>query len=180
MKPHRWFTSVIFAVAFGGIAAGQEGDFDGDGELAEADVEILMDAIKNRSDDPKFDVEKRFGPLNHEDLVFWVHELKGSWIGDANFDGEFNTSDFIQVFQFGKYETGEAAVWSDGDWSADDLFNSGDLVTAFASGGFERGPRKSVSVPEPDRRLAIGLIFGLAGVRHFRRRIDAVGSHSQL
>ena len=62
-------------------------------------------------------------------------------MGDSNLDGEFNSSDFVFVFTAGKYETGEAATWGEGDWDGNQLFESTDFVAAFSAGGYEVGPR---------------------------------------
>ena len=79
--------------------------------------------------------------INYDDRLMWVHELKNTWIGDANLDLEFNSADWVQVFAAGKYETGEEAGWEQGDWSGDHTFSSGDLAAAFVDGGYEQGPR---------------------------------------
>jgi hypothetical protein len=50
--------------------------------------------------------------------------------GDANLDGDFNSIDLVQVFRAGKYETSQAAAWSDGDFNLDGRFNSQDLIAA--------------------------------------------------
>ena len=72
-------------------------------------------------------------------------DVKRTWYGDADFNGEFNSSDFVQVFQAGKYEqgwltesgwaVGALAGWSEGDWNGDGLFDSSDFITAFQDGG---------------------------------------------
>lgn len=67
-------------------------------------------------------------------------------IGDANFDGAFNETDIVQVFQVGKYETGAQASWSEGDWNCDGQFDSADIVTAFRGGRY-RQPAVSTSQP---------------------------------
>ena len=81
----------------------------------------------------------------------WTSQLKNTWIGDANLDLEFNSSDMVQVFVAGKYETGEDANWDAGDWNGDRKFNSGDMVAAFVAGGYEKGKRGAAAnaVPEP-------------------------------
>ena len=66
----------------------------------------------------------------------WVDDLKNTWIGDANLNGEFNSGDMVQVFARGKYETLETAGWEDGDFNGDTLFGSGDMVAAFVGGGY--------------------------------------------
>jgi len=60
--------------------------------------------------------------------------------GDANLDGQFNSSDFLTVFQAGKYETGEFAGWAEGDWNDNAKFESGDLIEALQTGTYELPP----------------------------------------
>ena len=87
-----------------------------------------------------------------------IEIVKRDWIGDANMDGEFNSGDFVAVFQAGKYETGEIAAWSQGDWNGDRVFDSGDFVAAFQDGGYEMGPRSiTAAVPEPSGCLFVTL-----------------------
>jgi hypothetical protein len=60
--------------------------------------------------------------------------------GDANLDGAFNSSDLVQVFQAGKYESLLDAEWGEGDWNFDGLFDSKDLVGALQQGAYLGGP----------------------------------------
>ena len=83
-------------------------------------------------------------------------------------DGEFSSSDFVAVFAAAKYETGQPANWSEGDWNGDGEFSSSDFVAAFSGGGYELGPRDPAVVPEPS---TLGLILiGLCGLVSRRRR----------
>jgi hypothetical protein len=79
-----------------------------------------------------------------EDHRVWVDELKHTWFGGANLDGEFNSEDLVQVLAANKYEATERdcfgniinpASWTEGDWNADGEFTSSDLVVALADGG---------------------------------------------
>lgn len=90
----------------------------------------------------------------------YIHDVLGTWIGDSNLDGEFNSSDFVAVFTAGEYEDTIAgnSVWATGDWNGDGDFNSSDFVVAFSDGGFELGPRGVASVPEP----AVGILLLIA------------------
>ena len=129
--------------------AGQPGDFNGDGVLGAADLDEMAIAMSNPPADQKYDVNND-GQVNFEDREYWVGELKNTWIGDTNLNGEFDSNDFVQVFSAGKYESGAAAGWEEGDWDGNRLFESGDFVAAFADGGYEIGPRPDVAaVPEP-------------------------------
>jgi hypothetical protein len=56
--------------------------------------------------------------------------------GDANLDGRFDQQDLIQVFQAGKYETGQPATLSEGDFDGDGRFDSSDLVAAMQAGTY--------------------------------------------
>ena len=58
--------------------------------------------------------------------------------GDSNSDGVFDSADFVEVFQFATYETGQAATLAEGDWNGDGFFNSSDFVHAFTSGRYEQ------------------------------------------
>lgn len=57
--------------------------------------------------------------------------------GDVNHDGCFNSSDMVQVFSIGKFETCQFATYDEGDWNGDGVFNSSDLVLAFQRGTYE-------------------------------------------
>ena len=57
--------------------------------------------------------------------------------GDANRDGIFDSTDLVQAFQFGLYETTQFATWASGDWDFDGLFDSSDLVLAFQQGNYQ-------------------------------------------
>ena len=91
------------------------------------------------------------GATDLADRTLWVETLANTFMGDSNYDGQFNSSDFVTVFGAAKYETGEAATWEQGDWNGDGLFNSTDFVAAFAGGGYEQGERDGglQTVPEP-------------------------------
>jgi hypothetical protein len=92
--------------------------------------------------------------------------------GDANGDGLFNSTDLVHVFQFGKYQTGQPALWSEGDWNGDGYFDTSDLVLAFQSGGYasDATPRAVPSsdvdqVSQPLVAAAVDELFTVKGVR---------------
>ena len=116
----------------------------------------------------RFD-ENGDGAVNYLDREIWVVSHANTWVGDANLDGEFNSTDFVEVFTAGKYETGQAAGWGEGDWDGDLQFNSSDFVAAFTNGGYEVGPRAAVNaVPEPTT-LAMFVLGMLAMIGKYRR-----------
>ena len=131
------------------------GDFDDNGTLDVEDIWRLSTSINAASADPVFDLNADTA-VDDRDLQFWIHNLKDTWIGDANLDGEFNSSDLVAVLAIGKYEQDIDAKWSEGDWTADMRFSTADLVVALQDGGFEQGPRAATkAVPVPPTALLL-------------------------
>ena len=96
-------------------------------------------------------------------------QQKRTWYGDANLDGEFDSRDLSQVLAAGKYETGQATGWDEGDWNGDVHFGTGDFVTALIEGGYERGPKQPIAaVPEPTSALLF--VISLIGIVASGRR----------
>ena len=145
-----------------------DGDLNYDSTVDMEDLDILNRNIAIGSTNSRLDLND--DDLNDlSDVHYWVTELKNTWIGDANLDGEFNSGDFVEVFTAGKYETDEIARWSEGDWNSDERFDSSDFVVAFQGGGYEAGPRlATAAVPEPSANaMAIPFLCGL--IRLVRR-----------
>jgi protocatechuate 3,4-dioxygenase beta subunit len=71
-------------------------------------------------------------------------------MGDSNGDGKFNSSDLVQAFQRGKYETRLPADWQDGDWNHDGRFDTRDLVSAFISSIYS-----ATALPDGDAGLSL-------------------------
>ncbi len=145
------------------------GDYDTDDLLTIDDVNGLMTKIRTRLytltwiPDRAFDLNADTR-IDAADLAQWVHDLRGTFFGDATLDGVFDSTDLVQVFAAGKYETGRLAQWHEGDWDADGAFNTADLVAAFRDGGYDRPAALPIrEVPEPST-LAIVTIAALLGV----------------
>ena len=158
---------LAFAMSLGDLT----GDYNNNGELDTGDLDLQAIAIVNGGG-PEYDLNND-GSINFADREVWVNDLKKTWIGDANLDLEFNSSDMVQVFAKGKYELQEDAKWEEGDWTGDLRFNSGDMVAAFAAGGYEQGQKPAVAasaVPEPST-WALALLAALGCLGGRRRRI---------
>ena len=155
----------FFSYELGDVAI--RGDFDANGELDLSDLLQMTDAISagNGTSDLDLNGDESF---DKQDLSIWIQDLKRTWFGDSNLDGEFNSRDFVQIFTAGKFEQDIQANWSEGDWNADQRFDSSDLVEAFTDGGFEIGPRSpNQIVPEPLGSCSVILaVFAI----HIRRR----------
>ncbi|MCA9216323.1 MAG: PEP-CTERM sorting domain-containing protein [Planctomycetales bacterium] len=144
---------------------GLPGDFNNDGELNVIDIELLSAEVRAETNNLDFDVNND-KVVNGQDRSVWVKELKHTWFGDANFDGEFNSSDFVTVFSAGLYEKEGSADWGQGDWNGDGKFDSSDFVSAFSDGGYEQGPVPP-AVPEPS---SLALLTGGLVIFALRRR----------
>jgi outer membrane protein assembly factor BamB len=146
-------------------------DVNADGEVNAADIDELSAAMRGASTDLIYDINHDES-VDNLDLSIWIEALLHTYRGDANLDGEFNSSDMVAVFQAGQYEDtiGANSIWATGDWDADGDFTSGDLVAAFQEGGYELGPRLATrAVPEPMSVLVV--LAGWIGVS-VRRRHD--------
>jgi hypothetical protein len=131
-------------------------DFNGDGVLDVEDLNLMLAEVNAGTHRSEFDMDDD-GLVNAADIKVYVEspDKLNTFIGDANLDLEFNSSDMVQVFAQGKYETGRQAMWEEGDWTGDLVFDSSDMVAAFVGGGFELGPRSTAVVPEPKTAVLI-------------------------
>ena len=153
-------------IQFGDVSV--MGDYNNNGELDTGDLDLQAEAIAGGQDPPEFDLNGDGVVDADGDRIFWLHELKKTYVGDADLDGLFDSQDFVAVFVTGKYETGDKALWSEGDWNADLLFDSGDFVAAFVDGGYEMGefPGAVKAVPEPTSVVLLTLaLLGLVATR---------------
>ena len=145
------------------------GDFDLNDVLDVVDIDLLATLLdrgeitcpcKGDTFLP-FSLDGKLG-IGADDFHFWVKELKNTYFGDANLDGEFNSADLVQVFQANEYEDDldNNSGWADGDWNADREFTSSDLVAAFQDGGYGHGPRIAARmVPEPSHTMILCIGF---------------------
>ena len=105
-----WRNSTAFAnLAFVGPFTGVEtqGDYNNNGELDAGDLDLQAQAIQ--SQDLAFD-ENQDGVVDINDRSVWLDDFKNTWMGDADLNGQFNSSDFVIVFTAGRYETGQACA----------------------------------------------------------------------
>jgi hypothetical protein len=145
------------------------GDLNGNGVLDIGDIDDLTVQSAGGNNPPKYDLNADT-LVNSLDVNVWVKDLFETWIGDANLDREFSSTDLVAVLASGTYEANLDSVWSTGDFDGDGRTNSSDLVAALADGGYEQGPRTDVAaVPEP---TPLGLLlFGCVAMLGNRRTL---------
>ena len=143
------------------------GDWNGDQLLDAIDVDLLAAEIRAGTHRLDYDLN-RDSLVNRADVMVWISQLKQTWLGDADLDGLFDSSDLVTVFRAGEYEDrikGNSG-WADGDWDGNGDFESADFVVALSDGGYEKGPRRAVAtVPEPTGLGLVGLVCILASRR---------------
>jgi hypothetical protein len=163
-------TNGILAVTSGGVVVG---DFNGNGVLDAADINDLTGQSAGGLNNAAYDLNSD-ALVNAQDVDVWISTLFNSWMGDANLDGEFSSSDLVDVLAAGTYEVDVDSVWTTGDFNGDGRTNSSDLVAALAGGGYEAGPRAAVAVanvPEPTAFSLWIVLTSITGlwVRKLRR-----------
>ena len=147
------------------------GDANQDGDFDRYDIVQVLQAGKYLTDEPAtwgdgdwngwLEGEGTLGSPSPGDGVFDEFDLTialwDNWYveqqsrltlqaGDADQDGDYDQYDIVQVLQAGKYLTGKAATWGEGDWNGapggsvgnppagDGIFNQLDLIAALSSG----------------------------------------------
>ena len=152
----------------------QPGDLNQNMQIDSGDIDLIGAAIRHNvwADPLDMDEDGVVGPNDFDVLLKNILQV---WRGDSNLDGEFNSSDLVDVFKAGEYDDAlrDNSGWADGDWDGDGDFLSGDLVVAFQEGGYEQGPREQlVTVPEPAGILLIfPVTVGLLLVPRTRRKL---------
>ena len=136
------------------------GDFDGDGQLTAADMDLLSQAVRAGDADSTFDVNGD-DRVDASDRERWVRELAGTTFGDANLDHEVGFADFLLLSN----GFGTAAGWGHGDFD-------GDGETAFPDFlllAEHFGATQASAVPEPSCATLI-VMMALAGAVMRRAR----------
>ena len=165
-----WAVDNIEVTADAG-GGGAPGDFDNDGQLTAADIDLLSAEVRAGTNNAQYDLNGD-AAVDDDDRQVWVGSLRNTYFGDADLDSEFTSGDLVLMLSSGTYEADVASGWESGDFNGDGRTDSSDLVTALADGGYEVGPRAAVSaVPEPSSFVL--WVGGLAATLR-RRRKDSV------
>ena len=147
------------------------GDYNANGAIDGNDIDLMTAEFSSPDPNGIFDLDGD-GRLTEADRTAFVTQVIGTYFGDSNLDGEFNSADFVAVFRAAEYEDEipKNSTWTTGDWNGDGDFDSSDFISAFEHAGYERGPRAALAgVPEPPGALCLLVVLVLA-VGTLRRR----------
>jgi formylglycine-generating enzyme required for sulfatase activity len=133
-------------------------DLDGNERVNAADIDLLSDQVSARTLNTAYDLDGN-GMVDEDDRSVWVEDLVGTYFGDSNLDGRFDSSDLVDVLEAGHYEDSLLlnSGWSTGDWDGNREFTSRDFVFVLQKGGYEAGQRAAAPIPEPSAACIMGL-----------------------
>ncbi len=103
---------------------GTAGDFDGDQDLDGNDVDALSAAAAAGTNNPLFDVTGD-GLVNVQDVNYWVTQLKGTILADANLDSVVDGVDYI-AWNIHKFMPD--THWTHGNFNADTVVDGQDFI----------------------------------------------------
>ena len=140
------------------------GDFDYDGALTAADIDLLTRVTLVETHPFIFNLnqsDSRF--VDGEDRRIWVEDLFDTEFGDANLDGLVDETDFA-IWDANKFTAG--TTWGTGDFNGDGLTDVSDFNLWNANRGSDAN---AIAVPEPSTFVLYLSAFGLMIARGRRR-----------
>ena len=147
-------------------ASGIPGDYDGNSILTAVDLDILAEGIRDGSQNEIFDTNID-GTVSHADFDFWVAELFGTLLGDANLNREVEIEDFLSLSR----RFSQPGGWQSGDFNGDGVILFDDFVLFARNYGLSRNMDTAfAAVPEPSGlKLLISFAFFVPIVRFVKR-----------
>ena len=138
------------------------GDFDFDGQLDAADIDLLSRQIVGDTGRLSFDVDED-GVLSSDDVDSLL-SMASRLNGDADFDGEVAFADFLIVSaNFGQSD--DQLRWSTGDFDSDGAVAFRDFLIVSRNFG-----QSSILVPVPEPTCSLLVAFGFCAVLSTRVR----------
>lgn len=142
------------------------GDFNHNGELDAADVDLLSTEVVNESHAVGFNLAGD-ALVDGVDRVFWVETLKSTFFGDADLNGTVAFNDFLTLS--GNF--GQPGGWSAGDFNGNKEIDFADFLMLSSNFGAPQAAAAAVSVPEPIG-LSATVGFALAGLALRKRSVN--------
>jgi hypothetical protein len=149
------------------------GDFDGDGHVNAADIDILADAIAAGLTDSRYDINGD-SAVDAQDLISHIATLVertdggiGAYRGDFNLDGFVDATDLaVLKANFG---SADGLGFASGNCNTDDLIDATDLAILKATFGFSGTPGDGANPPAIPEPTTLSLL-ALGAVAILRRR----------
>ena len=135
--------SVILQLTSPPIVMSVMGDFNSSGDLDTGDIDLLSVAIREGAAGGEFDLTGD-GTIGNADHTFWVEEVFGTFLGDANLDRQVGFSDFLLL----SANFSNQAGWAGGDFDGNGLSEFTDFLLLSANFG-NSNTATTVTVPEP-------------------------------
>ena len=158
---------LIGGLTFDSVGVAVDADFNDDGSIDTADIDILVTGIAAGTTDPALDLDGD-GAVSDADLTLWLSQAGEANIGadisylagDANLDGIVNATDLnaLAVNWLGE------APWSGGDFTADGDVEAADLNLLGINWQKSVLVAPAASVPEPASVIVLYILFGVIGV----------------
>ena len=146
------------------------GDLNYNGELDLGDLNIMTQNVALMpTDGHEFSEAQLRLDMNGDqsvdvsDVHHWVTDLKSTFVGDTNLDGEVRFDDFLAL----SANFGQAGGWAEGDFDSNGRVDFPDFLALSTNFGVT-AEASAASVPEP-AGLTVA-VFGLLGLIGFRRR----------
>ena len=140
------------------------GDFNFNGELDAGDIDLLSIEAKKEAPTPAFNIAGD-AEVDAVDRLFWVENLKGTFLGDANLDGKVDFFDFIDLANgFNK-----PGGWAQGDFNGNQMVDFLDFIDQASNFG-QPLQEAAFAVPEPaSLSLSLWLLMPILFRRRSRR-----------
>ena len=140
------------------------GDFNADGILSAADIDLLSSEIGVATGDLTFDINGD-GLVDLEDHQHWVENssFANTFIGDA---------DLNRTVEFGDFLALSASFGQDGGWAMGDFDGNGEVGFPdflALSANFGNSNASVASVPEPSSSVLLLLLSSMALLPRYRR-----------
>ena len=143
------------------------GDFDFNGLLEAADIDLLSAAVRAESTDSLYDVNQD-GEVSAADHQFWIDNLKGVLAGDVDMNGDVGFTDFLQLAS----DFGAVGGWGDGNFDTNDVVDFVDFLALATNFGQPPPDLTAASVPEPvGMATALVACFSLTVMRRRRGQV---------
>jgi|GEM_PF-2416005 len=140
------------------------GDFNADGVITAADIDLLSGEVLTGTNTAAFDLNAD-AIVDELDRTIWVGDLAGTLLGDADLNGSVQFPDFLAMSAGFGMEGG----WANGDFDGNGQIQFPDFLALSANFGITA--EASESVPEPSTATPIaGMLVILASLVRRRKR----------